>query len=477
MLQHVFIAVGQRSLHERLRRGLRSPDLAVHIVPGQEHVWERLAGDSADFIIISRDLIPEPPVENIRYLHHLPDCPGVVVLSEHDNAQERAEFLTAGCDAVLNTSLPASILCSTISAILDRKRSNREAELAGHRLTTQARLHDFVSHSPAMQTFMSVVKRVVNSEVPLLIQGETGVGKERLARAIHAEGPNSSGPFVAVNCGALPETLLESELFGHEQGAFTGATRSRRGCFELAHLGTIFLDEIGEMPLHLQVRLLRVLQDYEVQPIGSEKPIKIKVRLTASTNRQLEQEAQKGRFRKDLYYRLSVVSLTIPPLRQRREDIPLLVQSYIDFLRQRIGSGRYEITPETLKALCEYQWPGNVRELINVLERAMLLCNRDEITINDLPESIGNRRSTFLTDPAGVSGLQLLPALDGDIFNLTWRSARRRIVDHYEREYLARLLQQAGGRVGETAKRAGMRPRSLFYKLKKHQLRKEEFKK
>ena len=173
--------------------------------------------------------------------------------------------------------------------------------------------------------------------------------------------------------GALPEALLESELFGHEQGAFTGATRSRRGCFELAHRGTIFLDEISEMPFHLQVKLLRVLQEYEFQPVGSERAIKISVRVMASTNRNLEEEVRLKHFRQDLYYRLSVVNLTIPPLRQRREDIPTLAKSHVAFLRSRIGSGQYAITPEAMEALCQYAWPGNVRELINVVERGHAL--------------------------------------------------------------------------------------------------------
>jgi len=322
---------------------------------------------------------------------------------------------------------------------------------------------------------MGIVARVVNSEAPLLIHGETGVGKERLARAIHPEGARSAGPVVAVNCGALPETLLESELFGHEEGAFTGATRYRRGCFELAHRGTIFLDEIGEMPLHLQVRLLRVLQEYEVQPIGSEKSIKIQVRVMASTNRNLEEEVKAGRFRRDLYYRMSVVSLAIPPLRERREDIPALVESYIHFLRPRIGPGQYELQPEVLQAMVDYSWPGNVRELINVVERAMLLCNRQEITVYDLPDTIGGRR--------GAPAMEAVKTQMEGMFNMgeemgksTWRAVRRKVVEHYEREYLTSVLKQANGRIAEAAKKAGIGPRALFDKMKKYQLRKEDFK-
>jgi two-component system response regulator AtoC len=399
----------------------------------------------------------------------------VVVLSDREDAQERAKFLATGCAAVLNSTLPIETLRDALLAILNRMRA-RSVEDLMQRGFTQARLSDFVSRSPRMQAFMSVVMRVANSDASLLIQGETGVGKERLARAIHAEGARASGPFIAVNCGALPESLLESELFGHEQGAFTGALRSRRGCFELAHRGTIFLDEISEMPFHLQVKLLRVLQEYEIQPIGSEKTIRVSVRVMASTNRNLEEEVKSGRFRKDLFYRLSVVSLAIPPLRERREDIATLVEGYIAYLRPRIGAGAYAIDPEAMRVLCEYSWPGNVRELINVIERAMLLCNRDVIAVNDLPESIGGQVAASLpASPMPANGIFGV----GDpetLFSRPWQDVRQLVVDRVEREYFAHLLRLSAGRIGETAKRAGMGSRSLFEKMKKHGLRKEDFK-
>jgi DNA-binding NtrC family response regulator len=327
-----------------------------------------------------------------------------------------------------------------------------------------------------MQAFMNVVYRVINSDAPLLIQGETGVGKERLARAIHAESPRSAGPFIAVSCAALPESLLESELFGHTEGAFTGATRSRRGCFELAHRGTIFLDEISEMPVHLQAKLLRVLQEYEIQPVGAEKLIKIDVRSMASTNRNLEEEIRLGRSRKDLYYRLSVVSLTVPPLRERREDIPTLVRSHIAFLRPRIG-GAHAVSPEATAALCRYSWPGNVRELINVVERAMLLCNADEITLADLPESVSGIASASTSEPPATPDLLTLTTdASKSLLEQPWQTVRRTLLDRLEREYLTQLLKSTKGHIGQTAKCAGMRPRSLFDKMKKHGLHKEDFK-
>ncbi|MBN1125501.1 MAG: sigma-54-dependent Fis family transcriptional regulator [Sedimentisphaerales bacterium] len=476
MLFRLLIVIQKSAVRRHIQTALTLPDVMVQTLGPRNHLWQHLAGLNVDCVILDKTLVPAPVNQNIKTLLDLPDPPSVVILSEQENAEERAGFLAAGCEAVLNPGLPAETLREVFSVILDRRRARRVEDLATRRLTSQARLTDFVTHSPVMQSFMNVVLRVVQSDAPLLIQGETGVGKERLARAIHTEGPRSSGPFIAVNCGALPESLLESELFGHEIGAFTGATRTRRGCFELAHRGTLFLDEITEMPLHLQVRLLRVLQDYEFQPVGAEKTIKVSVRVMASTNKNMEEEVQAGRFRKDLFYRLSVVSLTVPPLRQRREDIPALVENYISLFRSRIGSDVYSVHPEAMKALCEYSWPGNVRELINVLERATLLCTQDQIRQEDLPESIrSNVKESFPVLSLSVNGT-LINSTDAFPL-LPWRKMRRMLLEHGERQYLVELLKSTHGHIGQTAKHAGMQPRSLFDKMKKYGLRKEDYRK
>jgi DNA-binding NtrC family response regulator len=323
-----------------------------------------------------------------------------------------------------------------------------------------------------MRAFMNVVQRVVESDVSLLILGETGVGKERLARAIHAEGPRYAGPFIAVNCGALPESLLESELFGHEKGSFTGATRSRRGCFEMAHKGTVFLDEIGEIESHLQVKLLRVLQDREVQRVGGEAPVKVDVRIMAATNHNLEEDIQRGVFRKDLYYRLSVVSLTVPPLRERLEDIPEVVSRYLNYFYSRIERDVTGIQPDALAALMRYSWPGNVRELINVIERAVILCEGHEIKLVDLPETVSGAVRDQLPDG---EGFRIKDIREEDLLAMPLRDAKRQVSDLFEKHYLGALLRETNGRIGETARRAGIQPRSLFDKMKQLGLQKEQF--
>ena len=475
MLIRVLLAVDKPKLQKNLQTLFSQQDVIVDTINRKAQLLKRISRENCDLVIISQSLIPNPVFDTINLLQQLPDSPGIVVISEKEDSEERAKYLAAGCDAVLFAGLSDESLQDVVDTILAKRSELQQKTFTTLRTLAQPRLSDFVSTSPAMQTFMRVVSRVVKTDVPLLFLGETGVGKERLARAIHAEGPRSEGPFITVNCGALPETLLESELFGHEKGAFTGAERSRRGWFELAHQGTIFLDEIGELANHLQVKLLSVLQEHEIQRIGSEKSFKVDVRVMAATNRDLEEEIESRNFRKDLYFRLSVIALRIPPLRDRIEDIPILVESYISYLRPRIGCNVLEITDEAQESLCHYAWPGNVRELINVIERAMLLCNNSEITLEDLPENISGRGK-----PTKIhTESQLKPQdcnLREEFLNKTLQEARSAVLEDFERTYLSGLLRMTNGRVGETAKRAGIQPRSLFDKMKRLGLRKEDFK-
>ena len=323
-----------------------------------------------------------------------------------------------------------------------------------------------------MQSFLRIVKRVVEPDSSLLIQGETGVGKERLARAIHAASPRSSGPFIPVILSAFPDTLLEGELFGYEKGAFTGAVGARRGCFEMAHGGTIFLDEIGELPQHVQVKLLRVLQERVIQRLGSEEPLRINVRVMAATNRDLHEEMKAEEFRRDLFYRLSVVTLDVPPLRQHPEDIPKLAERYLADFRIRFSSDVSSFSEEAMRALERYPWPGNIRELINVVERSVLLCEGTQITVDDLPRTIvpaprhaGTARSS--------SALDVL--FDGDWNSRHWKDVRNAVISSCEQTYFVDRLGKTKGNVEETARRAGINPRSLYDLMKRHGLKKEDF--
>ncbi|MBE0567924.1 MAG: sigma 54-interacting transcriptional regulator, partial [Krumholzibacteria bacterium] len=391
MLIRVLVAVRTVPLRDRLLGILSRLERVMPTAAeagGAPPLWSSLHEGDLDMVLIERSRLPSDPGTWIAGVRALPEQPEVIVLTERENAAERAALLAAGGLAVLNAGLADADLESALAAFVARRRGEGMQILGVEPQLPRSSLQDFVSRSESMQQFMATARRVVNSASSLLVLGETGVGKERLARAIHQDGPRGSGPFLAVNCGALPETLLESELFGHERGAFTGATRARRGYFELAHGGTIFLDEIAEMPLHLQVNLLRVLEDRRVQRLGAESGLSVDVRIMAATNRDLEEEVRARRFRADLYYRLAVVSLTLPPLRQRREDVPDLVDNYLHHFSRALGRPAAAVQPDAMAALVRYDWPGNVRELINVVERAVLLAPHAEIGPADLPRAI-----------------------------------------------------------------------------------------
>jgi DNA-binding NtrC family response regulator len=322
-----------------------------------------------------------------------------------------------------------------------------------------------------MREFLRRARRVAEKDSTLLLLGETGVGKGLLARSIHNEGPRSGKPFVAVNCGALSETLLESELFGHEKGAFTSANRARRGYFELAHGGSIFLDEVSELPLHLQVKLLHVLEDRRIQPVGSERSLCVDVRIIAASNRDLLAEVEQGRFRRDLFYRLNVVSLTLPPLRERVEDIEAMARSYLAHFRERQGGDGPDLSDEALEALRHYSWPGNVREFINAIERACILCEGEEVQLTDLPDDL----QTSVPVARGSVAPLRFPDQASEWLELPWNQVRRQVLESAELAYLTGILEATEGRVGEAASRAGMDPRSLFQKMRRYGLRKEDF--
>ena len=471
MLLRVILAVTDDAVKRRIRQILRQMDVMVEVLKGKKDVWNRAVAKGGDVLLVGQDSVEDAIERGIEIDPSLLSTPAVVAISDYHSPQEHADLIASGCDGVLQADLPDETLREALSTILEKRRGLVDASLVRRPVATP-QLSDFASDSPAMQTFMDTVRRVVQSNTTLLILGETGTGKERLARAIHAESPRSGGPFVAVNCGALPESLLESELFGHEEGAFTGATRARKGSFELAHGGTMFLDEIGDMPLHLQVKLLRVLQEHEVQRVGGELPFEVNVRVMAASNRDLEKEVENRQFRQDLFYRLSVVTLEVPPLRDRKEDIPALARSYVNFHRPRVGREVYDIEAEAVEALGRYAWPGNVRELINVIERAMLLCRTDTITLVDLPVGIQGfvlpKASGIVIprDPADVPSAWLARPL--------WELRDSMDAD-LERVYLAAMLRETCGKIGQTAERAGIDPRSLFDKMKQYGLAKEDF--
>jgi two-component system response regulator AtoC len=317
-------------------------------------------------------------------------------------------------------------------------------------------VREIVGRSRAMQEVFDTIKRLENFSTTVLIKGESGTGKEIVARALHANSPRAGQAFVAVNCGAIPETLIESELFGHAKGSFTDATRDKRGLFEEANGGTIFLDEVGELPLHLQVKLLRVLQERQIRPVGAEALIPVDVRVIAATLRDLEEDVAQGNFRDDLYYRLNVVEIIIPPLRDRPEDIPALAQHFIEKLSSRLGSTVTRIDEQALQCLTEYDWRGNVRELENAIEHAIVLTESPTtITVEALPE-----RAVLKTVPRAPRG-SLLPV---DACNLSIKAHTRNL----EIDLIQRALEKTAGNRTHAAKILEISHRALLYKIKEY---------
>ncbi len=317
--------------------------------------------------------------------------------------------------------------------------------------------YDIIGRSKQMMAVYDVISKVADTPSTVLITGESGTGKELIARALHQHSSRRNKPFIAINCAAIPQNLMESELFGHEKGAFTGAISSRAGRFELAHEGTLFLDEIGEIPVEMQVKMLRALQEGSFERVGGIQTIKVEVRVVAATNQNLQEKIKQGTFREDLFYRLNVVPIHLPPLRERRSDIPLLVQHFIDKFNLRLRKSIEGITPEALNSLQEYQWPGNIRELENVIERCLLFALGAQITLQELPPE--------LLQSGAQGGVYIPPAIACDMsmsLPELWKIQKERL----EREMLRRALDQTQGNVTKAADLLGISRKSMQKKMK-----------
>jgi two-component system NtrC family response regulator len=391
-------------------------------------------------------------LEELRRLY--PDLP-VILMTAFGTVEKAVTAMKKGAfDYILKPFKNEEILV-TIAKALDHRRLILQNRLLSRELEDKIGSPNIVGDSRVMLEILALVKRVAQSRATVLVTGESGTGKELIARAIHLNSARAHKPFISVNCAALTETLLESELFGHERGAFTHAVAMRKGRFELADGGTLFLDEVAEMSQALQVKLLRVLQEMEFERVGGTRTIKVDVRVVAASNRDLREEVEAGRFREDLFYRLNVVHLEVPPLRQRQEDIPLLAAHFIKKYSQENVRGQMRITPEAIKALVQYPWPGNVRELENVIERAVILCGDNLITPQDLPGELA---------PAAVE-----PKLDIDRF-IPLHTPLPEALDHIEEQMIRRALEQSGNVQVRAAELLGITKSLLQYKLKKYHL-------
>jgi DNA-binding NtrC family response regulator len=377
-----------------------------------------------------------------------PDVP-VVLITAFGDLQLAIAALRAGAHDFLPKPFEVEELAVRVSHAVELKLLRAEVKRLREQSVPPSANGELLGDSPAMRRVRSMIERVSASDVPVLITGETGTGKELAARAVHAHGPRGKGVFVAINCAAVPEALLESELFGHTRGAFTDARTARQGLFLEAQNGTLFLDEIAEMPTPLQAKLLRALQERTVRPVGSDREVPFDARIIAATHRDLETRVAEGLFREDLYYRLNVLQIELPPLRARGSDVLALANSYLHRVAQRSGKAVTSIAPEAARKLVNYAWPGNVRELVNAIERAVALAEYDEITVADLPDKIQAFKSSDIL-VAGHDPSELVS------------------LEEVEKRYILRVVEAVGGNRSRAAEILRVDRKTLYTKLKSY---------
>jgi two-component system response regulator AtoC len=381
----------------------------------------------------------------------------VVLVTAHATVETAVEALRRGAVHYLTKPVRWDELALVLRHAVAQERARRDLTRLRGELEKVSGFEELVGDSPAMREVFRLVAQVAEADATVLLRGETGTGKELVARALHRRSPRRERPFVAVNCTAVPRDLMESEFFGHEKGAFTGAVARRLGRFEQADGGTLFLDEVGDLDLAIQAKLLRVLQERELTRVGGQKAEKVDVRIVAATNRDLEAGVKEGRFRDDLYYRLNVIPLRLPPLRERPGDLPALLDHFLRSFAERYGRDVPPPPPEVLATARAYPWPGNVRELRNLCERAALM---------------GWDAVAPLLGHAAAPGPSLAAPAD---WALPLLDARARLVERFEREYLTRLLRDHKGKVGEVARAAGIAERNLYEKLKAYGLSRDDY--
>jgi len=382
----------------------------------------------------------------------------VVLMTAYGTVSTAVEAMKRGAADYLTKPFERDELMVVIEKVLRQRRLEDEVVSLRGALRDRYRLDNLVGASAPMQEVFALIERVSATDVPVLISGESGTGKELVARAIHQNSHRAAGPFVALNCAAVPESLLESEFFGHERGAFTGAVRSHGGRFEQADGGTLFLDEVGAMRVDLQAKLLRALQEGEIQRLGATAPRKVDVRILAATCENLEQAIRRRSFREDLYYRLNVVPIELPPLRERPDDLPLLIDHFVSRAAKKFGRGGLGVAPEVVDRLQRHAWPGNVRELENCIERMVVLAREPRLTLRDVPPAVGR---PFAAGAGELDGFEL--PLDGV-----------RLPD-LERHLIQQALRRARGSLGPAARLLGISYKTLQYRIRKFGLERETF--
>lgn len=451
MKPRILVVDDEQGMCELIETDLRLRDFASAWFTSAQPAFDELC--RSDFDAVLTDL-KMPDMDGIefctRVVANRPDIP-VVVMTAFGNLETAVAAIRAGAYDFVTKPIEMEILALILNRAVQHHHLQRQIKSLSEAVQQTSQFEEMLGESPVMQKVFDQLTRIADSESSVLILGESGVGKELVARALHRRSRRHDKPFVAVNCAALPDTLLDSELFGHVKGAFTDARADRKGLFVQAQGGTLLLDEIGEMPLSTQPKLLRALEENRVRPVGGEGEVAFDVRIVAATNHDLETAVEEGRFRKDLFFRINVIQLELPPLRSRGSDILLLAQRFLDAFAARSGKQVVSLSEAVAEKLLAYSWPGNVRELRNSIERAVALTRHDRLTVEDLPEKIrAYRRSQLLIDGGDPSELAPL--------------------EEIERRYILHVLQSVAGNRTLAARTLGLDRKTLYRKLRQYGL-------
>ncbi|VAX29638.1 Response regulator of zinc sigma-54-dependent two-component system [hydrothermal vent metagenome] len=446
--EKILIVEDEQGMNEILRILLESDGYEVSSAMDGEKGIELLKKDIFDLVITDIKMPGVDGFEVLRKAKELSPDTLVIMVTAFGTTESAIEAMKLGAYDYIHKPFKIDEIRIVVNKALEKRGLRRELEVLREEIRTTYRLENIIGKSPRMQGLLNIIPKIAQSSSSVLITGESGSGKELVARAIHNISPRAEKAFVAINCASLPEGLLESELLGYMKGAFTGATHNKEGLFEIAHSGSIFLDEIGEMPVNIQAKILRVIETGTFRRLGGTNDIKVDVRVIAATNKDLKKAIKAGEFREDLFYRLNVVPVRIPPLRERKEDIPPLVEHFL----KKFGHGEIRISPESMRVMVNYSWPGNVRELENVIERTVLLTEHDVILPGDLPSELRE------TEPEEGR----LPDLTVNGIDLD------RILEDMERSYIKRALELTYGVKTEAAKLLNLSFRSFRHRLHKY---------
>ncbi|MEC7522321.1 MAG: sigma-54 dependent transcriptional regulator [Myxococcota bacterium] len=464
--KQILVADDELNLRRVLEAQLKRDGYDVIAVEDGQQALDALEEHHVDVIISDLRM---PKVDGMTLLKQavadFPDVP-VIIITAHGTVDTAVEALKLGAFDYITKPFEQSELRNVVGKAA-KTRELTQREVAPE--PSEPGRYRLIGQSPPMVEVYNVIEKVADTPSTVLLTGESGTGKELIARALHENSSRKDRPFIRVNCAAIPRDLIESELFGYEKGAFTGAVTSKPGRFELAHGGTLFLDEIGEIPVNMQVKLLRAIQEQEFERVGGIKTIEVDVRLVAATNRDLAQEIKQGRFREDLYYRLNVVQVRLPPLRERTSDIPLLIEHFVKRFREKLKKDVVGATDGAMQRLLAHPWPGNIRELENVIERCILFSEGDRIDVGDLPPEVRVDAPSSAASAPPPKAAE--PASDQPTPGL--KEAVREAASKVERELIVRALSQTGGNVTHTARLLKISRKSLQTKMKELGLREE----